>query len=156
MATIHASQFPVDWAFQDFPHNQWPSAYVKVNGELVVPQLVEFGNASTGQACLIVTFNDGSQLNVWLDPDFPKKHLRDYAVWKKSPFYDLTLSTCPEWKHRKCNSCQVKVEIWKPLDEVRVDLRFCERDDHRRMSDIPHAYICIRSHGVVQKRLGDA
>ncbi|MCJ7423429.1 hypothetical protein MUP01_04070 [Candidatus Bathyarchaeota archaeon] len=144
----------LEWNYLDFPHICWPSAIVEVNGELVIPQLVEFGRASTGQRVCVVTFDDGSRLDVWLDPDFPRSHQKDYAIWKRSPFHDLTLSTCPAWRVRRCGRCQVDVELWSPPDQIIVDLRFCERDDHRRMPVNPHAHLVIRNHGFIQKRLG--
>ncbi len=152
MATVLTQQ--VEWSYRDFPHNLWPAAYVEVNGEVVIPRLVEFGQASTGQPCCIVTFDDGSRLDVWLDPDFPRRHLKDYAVWNKSPYQGLTLSTCPEWRTHRCNRCRVKVEVWNPPDQVSVDLKFCERTDHKRLNATPHAHIIIRTAGIIQKRLG--
>jgi hypothetical protein len=145
-----------EWSRGDFPHHVWSQAIVEVNGEIVTPLLVEFGASSkTGQSCLVVTFEDGSKLNIWLDPDYPKRHLRDYAVWKNcAAFYGLTLSTCPEWREHRCSRCQVKVELWTPPDQVIVDLKFCERDDHKRLHETPHAHIIIRNIGFTQKRLG--
>lgn len=148
-----AQQLQVEWRRCDFPHTEWPCALVEVNEQVVVPELVEFGRASTGQKCIIITFSDDSKLDVWLDPDFPALHARDYAVWKKSPFYNLALSTCPEWR-RKCSRCQVRVEQWRPLDQIVVDLKFCERDDHRRLNATPHAHIVVRNCGFKQNRLG--
>lgn len=148
-------QLDLEWSRGDFPHHVWSQAIVEVNGEIVTPLLVEFGASSkTGQPCLVVTFEDGSKLNIWLDPDYPKRRLRDYAVWKQSPFYNLTLSTCPEWREHRCSRCQVNVELWTPPDQIIVDLKFCEGDNHRRMQAIPHAHLVIRTIGFTQKRLG--
>jgi hypothetical protein len=155
MAMILAQEpLAEQWSRTDFPHNIWTSAELQVNGETVVPQLIEFGKASTGQKCCDITFDDGSRLDIWLDPAFPKSHLRDYAIWNKSPFYDLTLSTCPQWKPHKCPRCQVIVESWLPPEELVVDLKFCERVDHKRMVETPHVRISIRTRGVIQKRFG--
>jgi hypothetical protein len=156
MATILVQESPrgaeQQWGYHDFPHVVWPLALVEVNDEAVIPELVEYGKASTGQLCLVITFQDGSKLDVWLDPD-PHSHLRDYAVWKSSPFHDLNLSTCPEWRMHRCPRCQVKVLLWAPPDQVVVDIRFCERDDHKRLIATPHARIAIRNRGCTQKRL---
>jgi hypothetical protein len=152
MATVLAQQ--VDWNYKDFPHNAWTGALVEVNNQLVTPQLVEFGKASTGQQICIVTFDEDCRLDIWLDPNYPKSHLRDYAVWNASPFYNLTLSTCPEWRMRKCPRCSIEVGAWNPPDEIVVDLKFCERTDHKRMAAMPHAHIIIRNIGFIQKRLG--
>jgi hypothetical protein len=149
-----AQQLQWDWTYSDFPHGEWSNALVEVNGEVVIPQTVEYGKASTGQPCCILTFEDGSRLDIWLDACFPKNHRGDYAVWKNSPFYDLTLSTCPEWKDHKCNRCSVQVEQWMPLDQIIVDLKFCERDDHKPTYLSPHARIVVRNAGYMQRRLG--
>lgn len=155
MATVIAQQLQeFNWGWKDFPHTLWSQAILEVNGQIVIPEQIEFGVASTGQQVLIVTFDDESKLNVWLDPDFPRKRLQDYAVWEHSPFYDLTLSTCPAWRIHRCSRCSVNVEVWDPPNELVVDLKFCERTDHRRMPATPHARLVIRNRGFTQKRFG--
>lgn len=132
---------PKHWSYKDFPHKRWEDCEVYVNDIPKAHVKVEYGKAVTEQQMVSILFEDGSRLNIWLDPD--------YAVWKD--YAGLDLSTCPKWT-KKCGQCAIHSIFWRMKDELEIYVTFCQTVNHKTFDKAVNMHIFIRNKGYKQKR----